>query len=59
MYIFGTAVCEPRAALLANRGFVVFALAFYGYEDMPTTVDKFDLEYFEEAVTFLQMQPEV
>ncbi|XP_053098285.1 acyl-coenzyme A thioesterase 6-like [Pangasianodon hypophthalmus] len=59
LYTLGGTVCEPRAALLANKGFVVFALAFYGYQDMPKTVDKLDLEYFEEGVTFLQMQPKV
>ncbi|KAF4071133.1 hypothetical protein AMELA_G00281410 [Ameiurus melas] len=59
LYTLGGALCEPRAALLANKGFVVFALAFYGYQDMPKTVDSFDLEYFEEGVTFLQMQREV
>lgn len=52
-------MCEPRAALLANKGYVVFALALYGYQDMPKTVDKLDLEYFEEGVEFLQAQPKV
>lgn len=59
LYTLGGTVCEPRAALLANKGFVVFALAFYGYQDMPKTVDKLDLEYFEEGVRFLQTQPKV
>lgn len=59
LYTLGGTVCEPRAALLANKGFVVFALAFYGYQDMPKTVDKLHLEYFEEGVKFLQMQPKV
>lgn len=59
LYTLGGTVCEPRAALLANKGFVVFALAFYGYQDMPKTVDRLDLEYFEEGVTFLQTQPKV
>ncbi|KAK2864349.1 hypothetical protein Q7C36_003503 [Tachysurus vachellii] len=59
LYTLGGTVCEPRAALLANKGFVVFALAFYGYQDMPKTVDKIDLEYFEEGVRFLQTQPKV
>ncbi|XP_058235620.1 acyl-coenzyme A thioesterase 5 [Hemibagrus wyckioides] len=59
LYTLGGTVCEPRASLLANKGFVVFALAFYGYQDMPKTVDKLDLEYFEEGVRFLQMQPKV
>ncbi|KAL7888416.1 hypothetical protein AOLI_G00033900 [Acnodon oligacanthus] len=59
MYTLGGNLCEPRAALLASKGFVVLALALYGYQDMPKTVDKIDLEYFEEAVIFLQKLPEV
>ncbi|KAI4905871.1 hypothetical protein NFI96_023560 [Prochilodus magdalenae] len=59
LYTFGGSICEPRAALLASKGFVVLALAYYGYQDMPKEVKKFDLEYFEEAATFLQMLPEV
>ncbi|XP_053344906.1 acyl-coenzyme A thioesterase 2, mitochondrial-like [Clarias gariepinus] len=59
LYTLGGTVCEPRAALLANKGFVVFALAFYGYQDMPKTVNTLDLEYFEEGLKFLQMQDKV
>ncbi|XP_053344907.1 acyl-coenzyme A thioesterase 2, mitochondrial-like [Clarias gariepinus] len=59
LYTLGGTVCEPRAALLANKGFVVFALAFYGYQDMPKTVNTLHLEYFEEGLTFLQEHPKV
>ncbi|XP_066532698.1 acyl-coenzyme A thioesterase 5 [Hoplias malabaricus] len=59
LYTLGGTLCEPRAALLANKGFMVLALAYYGYQDMPKKVDKLELEYFEEALTFLQKQPEV
>ncbi|KAI5090853.1 acyl-coenzyme A thioesterase 1, partial [Silurus meridionalis] len=59
LYTLGGSICEPRAALLANKGFVVFALAFYGYQDMPKTVDTLHLEYFEEGLKFLQEQPKV
>ncbi|KAG9283006.1 acyl-coenzyme A thioesterase 3-like isoform X3 [Astyanax mexicanus] len=59
LYTLGGILCEPRAALLASNGFVTLALALYGYQDMPRKVDKIELEYFEEALTFLQNLPEV
>ncbi|XP_036437895.1 acyl-coenzyme A thioesterase 5-like isoform X1 [Colossoma macropomum] len=59
LYTLGGGMCEPRAALLASKGFEVLALAYYGYQDLPKKVKKFDLEYFEEAITFLQRLPKV
>lgn len=59
MYTFGARLTEPRASLLANKGFVVLALAYMGYEDLPKGPKKLDLEYFEEAVTYLRKHPEV
>lgn len=59
LYTFGGALCEPRASLLANKGFVVLALAYYGYQDLPKNPQNFDLEYFEEAAIFLRRQPQV
>uniref|UniRef100_UPI003AABBB10 acyl-coenzyme A thioesterase 1-like n=1 Tax=Centroberyx gerrardi TaxID=166262 RepID=UPI003AABBB10 len=60
LYTFGGGLSEPRASLLANKGFAVLALAYYRYQDLPKTPPKhFDLEYFEEAVTFLRRQPQV
>ncbi|XP_034556131.1 acyl-coenzyme A thioesterase 1 [Notolabrus celidotus] len=59
LYTFGGGLTEPRASLLANKGFVVLALAYLGYGDLPKKVSKFDLEYFEEAVTYLRRQPQV
>ncbi|XP_036941666.1 acyl-coenzyme A thioesterase 1 [Acanthopagrus latus] len=59
LYTFGGALSEPKASLLANKGFVVLALAYYGYKDLPKNPKHFDLEYFEEAVTYLRGQPEV
>lgn len=37
----------------------MLALAFQGYQDLPKKAEKFDLEYFEEGITFLRQQPEV
>lgn len=59
LYTLGGGLTEPRASLLANKGFVVLALAYYGYQDLPKNPKIFDLEYFEEAVTYLRRQPEV
>lgn len=59
MYLLGGRLTESRASLLANKGFVVLALAYMGYEDLPSNPYKLDLEYFEEAVTYLRNQPEV
>ncbi|XP_076873841.1 acyl-coenzyme A thioesterase 1 [Brachyhypopomus gauderio] len=50
---------EPQSALLANRKFVVLSLSLYGYQDASKKIERLDLEYFEEAIKFLQMQPEV
>ncbi|CAB1339820.1 unnamed protein product [Coregonus sp. 'balchen'] len=53
-------ISEVRASLLANKGFVVLALGYYGFQDLPKTMSKsLDLEYFEEAITFLRRQPQV
>ncbi|XP_072553591.1 acyl-coenzyme A thioesterase 5 [Salminus brasiliensis] len=59
LYTLGGILCEPRAALLASNGFVTLALALYGYQDMPKKIEKLELEYFEEALTFLQKLPQV
>lgn len=59
LYTFGGGLCEPRASLLANKGYVVLALAYYGYQDLPKNPKTLDLEYFEEAVTYLRRLPEV
>lgn len=59
MYTFGGRLTEGRASLLANKGYVVLALAYLGYQDLPKNPKKLDLEYFEEAVTYLRRQPEV
>lgn len=59
LYTFGGGLTEPRASLLAKEGFVVLALAYLGYKDLPKKPPNLDLEYFDEAVTYLRRQPEV
>ncbi|KAM3938317.1 acyl-coenzyme A amino acid N-acyltransferase 1-like [Leptodactylus fuscus] len=50
---------EFRSSLLASRGFASLALAYFGYDDLPKTLDHIDLEYFEEAANFLLNHPKV
>ncbi len=52
-----TAVSEKRACLLANKGFVVLAVAVF--TDKPNNVKEMHLDHFKEAVDFLQQQPKV
>ncbi|XP_071348787.1 acyl-coenzyme A thioesterase 1-like isoform X2 [Trachinotus anak] len=52
-----TFMSEKRACLLANRGFVVLAVAVHN--DRPDKVKVMHLDHFEEAVDFLQQQPKV
>lgn len=52
-----TFMSEKRACLLANKGFVVLALAVFN--DKPDNVKEMHLDCFEEAVHFLQQQPKV
>lgn len=59
LYTFGGRLSEPRASLLAGKGYVVLALAYFGYEDLPKNPEVLELEYFEEAVSYLRRQPEV
>ncbi|KAM5152462.1 acyl-coenzyme A amino acid N-acyltransferase 1-like [Mantella aurantiaca] len=59
LYGGGGGLAEYRASLLASRGFVVFALAYFGYEDLPRSFEKLDLEYFEEASDLLLKHPKV
>ena len=38
---------EIRAALLAAHGFAAMSLAFYRFEDLPTTMAEVEFDYFE------------
>ena len=55
--MFGSAggLMEFRAALLATRGFVAYALPFFSYEDLPKTMYELDLDYFEVIIFKLSM----
>ncbi|OBS70153.1 hypothetical protein A6R68_01302 [Neotoma lepida] len=59
--LFGSTggLLEFRASLLASHGFAAFALAYWGYDDLPSHLEKIDLEYFEEGIEFLLKHPKV
>ncbi|XP_046568731.1 acyl-coenzyme A thioesterase 1-like [Haliotis rubra] len=52
-------VTEFRAALLASRGFACFALAYFRYDDLPTSLADIDFDYFLNAVDWLASHPSV
>ena len=54
-------VPEVRAAMLASRGYVTLALAYFGVEDLPLIYSSqgLDLEYFEAALDYVLSLPEV
>jgi len=45
---------ENAAALLASRGYVALALAYFGLEDLPGELVNIPLEYFERAIRWLK-----
>jgi dienelactone hydrolase len=50
---------EPDAALLANHGFAVLALAYFGMDGLPGFLVRIPLEYFGTAIGFLQAHASV
>ncbi|NUZ06044.1 acyl-CoA thioester hydrolase/BAAT C-terminal domain-containing protein [Piscinibacter koreensis] len=51
--------CSEVASLLASRGFATLALAYFGIEPLPPTLDRIPLEYFERAIDWLSAHPAV
>lgn len=43
--------------MLASRGIMSLALPYFGYKDLPKTLKRLDIEYFEEAVDYLLSTP--
>jgi len=50
---------EEMAALLASHGYVALALAYFGMEGLPPTLDRIPLEYFGTALDWLGRQDRV
>lgn len=55
----GGAAPEDLAALLASHGYAALALACFGADGLPPELVEVPLEYFEEAVRWLQAQQAV
>lgn len=47
--MFGTAggLIEFRAAILASRGFIVFALPYFQHEDLPESMTDINFDYLK------------
>lgn len=45
---------EHAAALLATKGYNVFALAYFGQEGVPKDLDQIPLEYFDGAIQWVK-----
>jgi len=48
---------EHEAALFATHGYAALALAYFGYAELPPTLSEIPLEYFGNAIRWLQDQP--
>lgn len=59
LYGSGGGLVEYRASLLASRGFVTLALAYMAFEDLPAMPEILELDYFQEAIDFLQKQQQI
>lgn len=55
----GGGLMAHRASLLADKGFVTFALAYFRYEDLAPTMGRLNLDYFVDAVQYLRQNESV
>lgn len=55
----GLAWSQEMAGLLASHGHAALALAYFGAEGLPATLDRIPLEYFGTALEWLAAQPGV
>lgn len=55
----GGGLFDHRAALLASRGFCVFALPFFAYEDLPKSLPDVSLDYLIESTKWFAGLPKV
>lgn len=52
----GGGLSEGREALLASQGYVVLSLAYFNYETLPKVLTNIPLEYFGNAIDWVQAQ---
>jgi uncharacterized protein len=55
----GIDTMSAMATSFATEGFAVLALAYWGEQGLPSTLESIPLEYFDRAITWLQKQPQV
>lgn len=53
------AIHESSAALLANEGYLVLALAYFGQKGLPKGIVNIPLEYVDQAFQYLKNLPQV
>lgn len=49
----------PTSAYLASKGYAALALAYFRFEDLPTSLENIPLEYFQNAIHWLQSRADV
>ena len=49
----------PQGPMLASRGFVVLALAYFGTNGLPAAMQRIPIEYFGKAIHLMQLVPDV
>lgn len=49
----------PQAAMLASRGFVALALAYFGTNGLPAAMQRIPIEYFGKAIHWMRQFPAV
>jgi len=50
---------QMAASYLASKGYAALALAYFSYDDLPKHLENIPLEYFGDAIHWLQSQPEI
>ena len=50
---------DYQAEILAKNGYAALALAYFGMEGLPSSLERIPLEYFEKALRWLARQPGV
>ena len=48
---------EDVAALLSSHGYAVLALAYFGAEGLPSSLEEIPLEYFKRAIDLMRSRP--
>ena len=55
----GLSSANAVGSLLADAGYAVLALAYFGLEDLPTRLEEIPFEYFKQAIDYIRSRPSV